>query len=239
MRLFILLTLACVPSLGCYSQATEKYRADDVQALNNVAQEWERSWNSHDMNALATLFANDVDFVTKSGTWFKGKEATMNHHKQNHATVFKNSTWTRDNVEIKYVKPDLAIIHIGWGMSGARGQDRGRAGQTGYLATVAEIVTGAPAARSTSLVAVWAMRRPTRPGQKPRVGTRGAPCGVRVERRGAPPRLPGTACAVVANGERPLTMFLMGGGQLRPAEPSSGARRSAWTSRCIPTAAVA
>jgi len=118
MRLFILLTLACVPSLGCYSQATEKYRADDVQALNNVAQEWERSWNSHDMNALATLFANDVDFVTKSGTWFKGKEATMNHHKQNHATIFKNSTWTKDNVEIKYVKPDLAIIHIGWGMSG-------------------------------------------------------------------------------------------------------------------------
>jgi uncharacterized protein (TIGR02246 family) len=70
------------------------------------------------MDSMATLFATDVDFVTKSGTWFKGKEGTVNHHKKNHATIFKTSTWTADSVAIKYVKPDLAIIHVGWGISG-------------------------------------------------------------------------------------------------------------------------
>lgn len=122
MRFAALLILACVPSLTCYSQpvdkAGEKYSAEDMQALHKVAEQWERFWNSHDMVSFATLFANDVDFVTKSGNWFKGKEATMNHHRQNHATIFKNSTWTIDSVTMKYVKPDVAIIHVGWGISG-------------------------------------------------------------------------------------------------------------------------
>ncbi len=26
--------------------------------------------------------------------------------------------WTTDSMEVKYVKPDLAIMHIGWGLSG-------------------------------------------------------------------------------------------------------------------------
>ena len=118
MHNLILLMLACIAPLNCLGQGVASFGAQDTQALHQVAEKWQRSWNSHDMEAFATLFTDDVQFVTKSGTWFQGKQATMNHHKQNHATVFKDSTWTTDNVAIKYVKPDVALIHIGWGLSG-------------------------------------------------------------------------------------------------------------------------
>jgi len=118
MRNLILLLLACIAPFSSFGQGVASFGAQDMQALHQVAEKWEQSWNRHDMEAFATLFADDVQFVTKSGTWFQGKQATMNHHKQNHATVFKNSTWTTDNVAIKYVKPDVALIHIGWGLSG-------------------------------------------------------------------------------------------------------------------------
>ena len=117
MRSLILFFLVYTASLNCYCQPPTKYDTKEMHALNEVAEKWQRYWNSHDMVSFATLFAPNVDFVTKSGTWFKGKEETMNHHKKNHASIFKNSIWSTDSVVIKYVKPDLAIIHIGWGMS--------------------------------------------------------------------------------------------------------------------------
>jgi len=104
-------------SLICYCQPPTKYDVKETRALNELAEKWQQYWNSHDMDSFATLFAADVDFVTKSGTWFRGKEETMNHHKKNHASIFKTSVWATDSVVIKYVKPDLAIIHIGWGLS--------------------------------------------------------------------------------------------------------------------------
>jgi uncharacterized protein (TIGR02246 family) len=70
------------------------------------------------MDAFSTLFANDVDFVTKSGNWLKGKEATVEHHRQNHATIFRDSKWMTEGVGVKFVKTDLAIVHIRWGISG-------------------------------------------------------------------------------------------------------------------------
>ncbi|HMG66229.1 MAG TPA: SgcJ/EcaC family oxidoreductase [Chitinophagaceae bacterium] len=117
MRILILFVLIYTASLSCYCQVPTKYDTKETHALNDVAEKWQRYWNSHNMDSFATLFAADIDFVTKSGTWFKGKEETMNHHRKNHASIFKNSIWATDSVVIKYVKPDLAIIHIGWGLS--------------------------------------------------------------------------------------------------------------------------
>lgn len=98
--------------------ATAEYDANDSRALSAVAEHWQSAWNSHDMDSFAKLFADDVEFVTKSGTWFHGKQATMEHHRKNHASIFKDSTWSADQVVVTYVKPEVAIIHVGWGMSG-------------------------------------------------------------------------------------------------------------------------
>src|SRR6476660_2508101 len=105
MRLLILFALACASCLSCYCQSSPTYDTKETHALNKVAEKWQRYWNSHDMDSFATLFAPDVDFVTKSGIWFKGKEETMNHHRKNHTSIFKTSTWATDSVVIKYVKP--------------------------------------------------------------------------------------------------------------------------------------
>jgi uncharacterized protein (TIGR02246 family) len=110
--------VVCATLLGASFAHAATYDAADTRALNTVAEHWREYWNSHDMDKFAGLFADDVDFVTKSGTWFQGKQATMEHHRKNHSSIFKDSTWSTDQVVIKYVNPDVAIIHIGWGLSG-------------------------------------------------------------------------------------------------------------------------
>jgi uncharacterized protein (TIGR02246 family) len=117
LRALIFLGLCCLSAHGYCDAGSNTFTPEDAQALRHVAEEWQRCWNSHDMDAFAALFADDVDFVTKSGTWFKGKAATMKHHRQNHATIFKYSVWSTDSVDMRYVAPDVAIIHFGWGLS--------------------------------------------------------------------------------------------------------------------------
>jgi hypothetical protein len=70
------------------------------------------------MDSMSALFAPDIDYITKSGIWFRGKEQAIWHNKNNQETIFKYSTLTIDSVHIKYVMTDLAIMHVGWGMSG-------------------------------------------------------------------------------------------------------------------------
>jgi uncharacterized protein (TIGR02246 family) len=39
------------------------------RALNALAEHWQSAWNKHDMDLFAKPFDDDVEFVTKSGTW--------------------------------------------------------------------------------------------------------------------------------------------------------------------------
>jgi len=70
------------------------------------------------MDSMGSLLRDDVDFINVAGQWLKGKKQTVDVHKERHEVVFKNSTWITDSVHIKYIKSDVAIIHIGWGLSG-------------------------------------------------------------------------------------------------------------------------
>jgi uncharacterized protein (TIGR02246 family) len=117
LRTLVFLGLCCISAQQPCDAATGTFSAEDTQALRHVAEEWQRCWNAHDMDAFAVLFADDVDFVTKSGAWIKGKAATMKHQQQNHATIFKQSVWSTDSIDTRYVAPRIAIIHLGWGLS--------------------------------------------------------------------------------------------------------------------------
>lgn len=70
------------------------------------------------MDSMRIMLRPDVDFITVGGSWLKGKAEAVNNHKEKHATTFKTSIWTTNSVEIKYIKPDLAIIHLRWGITG-------------------------------------------------------------------------------------------------------------------------
>lgn len=67
LRALIFLSLGCISSQGYCGDGGSSYTHEDTQALRHVAEEWQRCWNAHDMDAFAALFAEDVDFVTKSG----------------------------------------------------------------------------------------------------------------------------------------------------------------------------
>ena len=118
MRHLHLIIIFCLAAITGFCQNSATYNSKDLGDLNNLVTRWVRYWNNHDMDSMGSLLQNDVDFVNVAGQWLKGKKETVAVHKDRHLVVFKTSLFTIDSVTIKYVKPDLAILHIGWGISG-------------------------------------------------------------------------------------------------------------------------
>lgn len=119
MRFSILIIIACISYLNSNCQPVKKYDNKDIQALHEIAEKWERYWNTHNMDSMGTLLRDDVDFINVGGNWLKGKAQVVQAHKMLHQNVkFKTSILQTDSVAIIYIKPDLAIMHIGTGISG-------------------------------------------------------------------------------------------------------------------------
>ena len=119
MRFSILITITFVSYLTSNCQTVKNYASEDRQKLYEIAEKWERYWNSHNMDSMGTLLRDDIDFINVGGNWLKGKAQVVQSHKILHQNVkFKTSVLKTDSVAIIYVKSDLAIMHIGTGISG-------------------------------------------------------------------------------------------------------------------------
>jgi uncharacterized protein (TIGR02246 family) len=97
--------------------------ADDEQAIRNLAQQYETGWNSHDMSLLGAMRAENIDFVVVTGEHRKGREASMAQLGEQHRTQFRDSVWTNEKVSVQFLRPDVALVHVEWGIKGDRNVD--------------------------------------------------------------------------------------------------------------------
>ena len=117
--LLIALTLIALPVA-----AQTKGNAGDQGAIKSIALEWQDSWNRHDWKALSTLVAEDVDFITVGGNWLKTRNEFGEHHaNKRHDMQYKESVWTTYNTEVKFIRPDVVVAHVEWGIKGDKDPD--------------------------------------------------------------------------------------------------------------------
>jgi uncharacterized protein (TIGR02246 family) len=95
----------------------------DLEAIKQIEKDWEAAWNRHDMKALTALVAEDVDFVTVAGLWLKGRKEFEEQHTAIHAMRFKESVRTTTDVQVKFLKPDVAIVHVKGVIKGEKAPD--------------------------------------------------------------------------------------------------------------------
>jgi uncharacterized protein (TIGR02246 family) len=103
--------------------AVDRDRAADEKAIREIETQWEAAWNRHDVPAMIRLLTPDADFVNLAGERFQGREAFAKSLEALHSGKVKESVWQTEDVEIKFLAPDIAIVHTHFNSHGERNPD--------------------------------------------------------------------------------------------------------------------
>jgi uncharacterized protein (TIGR02246 family) len=91
-----------------------------IRAVEAVLRE---AWNSHDAKAWAKLCAEDADVVNVVGWWWQGRAQIEQKIAESHRFLFRESTLTHDEIRIRFLTADTAVVHIRWSMVGGKNPD--------------------------------------------------------------------------------------------------------------------
>jgi uncharacterized protein (TIGR02246 family) len=100
--------------------------ADPVTAslVRAATARWVDGWNAHDAEALGRLLTSDVDFVLVNGTLLHGRQDFTRLHAQQFSGRYRNSVFQKDGEpDFSLIRPDVAIVHWRWSISGVDNPD--------------------------------------------------------------------------------------------------------------------
>ncbi|MBA3321869.1 MAG: SgcJ/EcaC family oxidoreductase [Pyrinomonadaceae bacterium] len=88
----------------------------DEAAIRQVVQQVQDGWNAHDGKAFAAPFALDADYVVVNGMNMKGRETIEKGHTAIFSTIYKDSRNAGTVKSIRFLRPDVAVVHIEWNL---------------------------------------------------------------------------------------------------------------------------
>jgi uncharacterized protein (TIGR02246 family) len=95
----------------------------DEAAVRNVPQAFAAAWAKHDGHQLAQTMSADVDFVNVGGDWLHGRTDFEVYHTRLLSGRFKESTVIPLEIKVRFLRPDLAVLHWSWRIEGDRNED--------------------------------------------------------------------------------------------------------------------
>src|SRR5712691_9484585 len=95
----------------------------DEEAARKLPQAFREAWAKHDGRELAKIMADDVDFVTVATGYLHGRADFEKFHMRLLAGRFKESTITPLQTTLRFLRPDMAVIHWSWKIEGDRNMD--------------------------------------------------------------------------------------------------------------------
>ena len=115
-RACLLLVLATVLPKPAFSAD----RSADDAAIRTLERRQQEAWNRHDAKAYADLFTEDGDVVNVVGWRWKGRAEIEKKLAAGYVYVFRDSTLTITDVDVKFLSPQVAVAHVRWTMVGAK-----------------------------------------------------------------------------------------------------------------------
>ncbi len=101
-----------LPKIAFAESPQAKDQANEERAIREHTAAVEAAWNKHDAAAMDQGFVEDCDFVNVFGEWISGRDKLVKIHAALFAGPFRES-YKRFTVEkIRFVRPEVAIVHV-------------------------------------------------------------------------------------------------------------------------------
>src|SRR5579862_5599370 len=131
-------TAAIVLFLAAISGARAQSRSDEA-AVQVLPKAFAAAFDKHDGHQLAQLMADDVDFVTVGATWLHGRSDFEKYHARLLSGRFRGTKMDVLRVAARFLRPDIAIVHWSWTITGDKNPDgTARKRRYGMMTMVAE-----------------------------------------------------------------------------------------------------
>jgi ketosteroid isomerase-like protein len=125
---------------------------NDAEDVRNVVAGLATTWNRHDLDAFGKLFAPDADFVNVAGVLWTGRQSIQAQHAYIHGVIpadsagfseedrryygiFKNSTLKLDQIDVRFLRKEVAIAHVNWELLGDSRTQNARRGVFMFVLT--------------------------------------------------------------------------------------------------------
>jgi uncharacterized protein (TIGR02246 family) len=95
----------------------------DEETVRNLPQAFCDAWAKHDGHQLAKIMAEDVDFVTVATTYLHGRADFEKFHVRLLSGRFKESTVIALQTTVRFLRPDMAVVHWSWKIEGDKNFD--------------------------------------------------------------------------------------------------------------------
>jgi uncharacterized protein (TIGR02246 family) len=115
-----LVVLSQAPGRGA---SAENSSAADEKAIREIEARWAAAWNRHDPAALAATYAPDADAINLAGELFQGRAAFQKSLEELHSGKTQTSVWQTERTEIKFLTPEIAVVHVYANSRGDRNPD--------------------------------------------------------------------------------------------------------------------
>jgi uncharacterized protein (TIGR02246 family) len=96
---------------------------EDEAAIRKLEADMVQAWNGHDAKAWADLCTVDADVVNVVGWWWQGRTQIEKKVADSHVYVFREATITHDEVHVRLLTSDTAVVHVRWTLVGAISPD--------------------------------------------------------------------------------------------------------------------
>src|ERR1700722_8178976 len=146
-----MIVLVVILSAACSRSATTPTNGSalgtqtklDEEAVRKLPQAFCDAWAKHDGHELAKIMTDNVDFVTVGATWLHGRPDFEKYHVRLLSGRFKQSTITPLQTAVRFLRPDMAVVHWSWKVAGDKNPDgTARQPRYGMMTIVAEKQSG-------------------------------------------------------------------------------------------------
>lgn len=100
-----------IPGVTLTAHAQNSAAAAEAALRENV-KALETGWNNKSGAVFAKPFAEDADYVVINGMYIKGRAVIESAHQRIFDTVFKDTKLSLTVKQIRFLRPDVAVVHV-------------------------------------------------------------------------------------------------------------------------------